>query len=501
MRYLILLLIPFIIFIYSFRLDELPTSVHGDESMTALQAMTLKDSGQVFGYGWYDLSFISFWPHTLSMIILGENPVGNRSSAVFFGFLTCAIFYFFLKAHFPKEIVLSSFILFSTSHLWLGLTRFGTSYSQASFFLIGAIHFFWQGLKKRSYFYALVSGMFLAFCFYTYYAARIILPLFIILFLYYVYFSDKKIQIFKLTSVTILVAFLMFLPQIYIMDKTEKLFNRTNSVYVFSESNLKALEISHPDKSLVEILWLQITGTFDTTKGDNSGQYGYRGNLLDDITKTLILVGSLAIILKINFPAFFVLIWCLLALVIGQTLTTAPQPFFLPRFVIGLPAIFIIAAIGLNHLLSHQALRIRSGLTIALVCLIAVLNIHIYFINYPSQAVGDINARGATKIADYVNRQSHKPTSVFLTAPYLYSTSPTLRFLAPNLGAIDLPSSQLSTFFIQPDKKDSELIFILYPHQKNEIKILQTKYPLGEVINFKDVDDADRVIIYKVTKI
>src|SRR3972149_11228600 len=60
--------------IYIFKLNIIPTSVHGDEGETALQAIQIvKGNVGLIGVGWFDLPLLSFVPHAITMAIVDTN--------------------------------------------------------------------------------------------------------------------------------------------------------------------------------------------------------------------------------------------------------------------------------------------------------------------------------------------------------------------------------------------------------------------------------------------
>src|SRR5690606_32354320 len=92
----------------------------------------------------------------------------------------------------------------------------------------------------------------------------------------------------------------------------------------------------------------QTSKTLNIFKGDQSGQYGYKGQLIDYSLLTLILAGMIYSFIYKRRLSLYIWFWLISIVILSQILTTIPSPIFLPRFVIGIPVLFFFAAYGLT---------------------------------------------------------------------------------------------------------------------------------------------------------
>lgn len=476
------------IFLYTFRLNSLPYAFHGDEGETATQALRVIQSNfPVIGTGWFDLPIASFIPHAITMIIFGKSQFGDRMGSVLFSLGMLPLFYIFLLRLYNKYIAVTSTILLATSHMWIALSRLGITYVQATFLLLGCLVFIQQGFlsKKRSFFYLAIAGIFCGLCFYSYYAARITpviaLPFFL-LFFRKLSWRSWALSLF----VFIVTALLVFLPQgIFYLHHPGAFSSRTNTVYIFSPSGRDWTKGDYKGKNDMQILALQFLKSVNPFPGDNSGQYGLRGQLVDYLTIGLFVVGLSVLILKRTAISFFIFFWFFITVTIGQTLTTILSPIFLPRLVVGLPAFFTLCALGLYAITMSTEKLLNKKFTsyiisIIILLLIVITNLHIYFVAYPQQQLnhiaGDPQALIATKISLYLNRLPTSYQAVFLTAPYLNIPYGPFDFLAAKRIKIpidnpkDYPIPQFLT----------KTIFFIYPQYQQRLSDLHATYPEGK---------------------
>jgi 4-amino-4-deoxy-L-arabinose transferase-like glycosyltransferase len=488
----IFIIFIFSVFIYVYRLNSIPTSFHGDEGETALQALEiLKGNAGLVGVGWFDLPLLSFVPHAAGMLLWGENIIGVRLGSVIFGLLTIPVFYLFVKELFKTRIAFISTLLLATSHLWIALSRFGTIYPQAAFLMIATLYFLFKALKTQKLIYFALTGIFLGLSFYSYYAIRILPFIMVIPIFYYLMRSGSSKKTLLQIGILIVSALVIFSPQGLFYLKTPNAFlSRTDAVYIFSETGR---QWTNYNKSDPEILLEQTKRTFNIFAGDNSTQYGYKGQLLDWASIIFLILGLAYVFRRItSLNHLFIIVWLGLSLV-GQILTTIPPPFFLPRFVVGLPVLYILIAQGIDRfylLVKIKGVSLANIVIAVIIIYIVGTNIYTYFISYPKQTAGDPNARAATKIASYINSQSSPYSLYFMTEPALYPGFGTLKFLTGGksltLSATDSEQSIGSTSYI------------VYPHRLPELSIIMKKYPNGKLMEYRDIDGRIQFYIYKI---
>lgn len=507
----LLVVLVIAVFLYVYRLSSIPFAVHGDEGETAMQAIEIVRSHlNIFGLGWYDLPIISFIPHNLTMLVFGQSNFGNRIASVIFSLLSLVFFYMLAKNLFSKRVALIATIFLTTSHMWIGLSRIGVSYTQAAFCSLGLFYFAYIGLKKRSYLFFLPAGIFFALCFYTYYAARIA-PFVIGAILILNFLSFKKIKRHILQIIILVTtAVIAISPQLSsFINNPGSFSSRARGVFIFSQENKE----EYIGKNSVEIILEQISKTFNIFAGDNSGQYGLRGQLLDYLTLFLFLVGIFFLIKNLKLSSFFLFLWLSSTIVAGQILTASPTPIFLPRFVVGLPALYLICALGVEVIYKSTNKFFTKGYLLigAIVICIIAINLKIYFMDYQAQlekgeTAAGVTAATPTRIGYYTNELPNAYKVFYEKGQLIDGGHGTVRFLAPNIKAhMYSPPNEIAakSFFAeinQVSKVDNKSAFIFYPSNIKTVDFLKELYPSGSFNIFYNSNGSIEFYSYVISE-
>lgn len=490
----IFLLFVFSSLLYTYKLSSIPTSFHGDEGETGFQALAILEGNLgLIGVGWFDIPLLSFVPHVATMAIVGPTIVGERLGSVIFGLLTIPVFYLFTKELFKERVALVSTLLLATSHLWIALSRFGTIYTQATFLMLTTLYFLFKALKTQKLRYFLFTGIFLGLSFYSYYAVRILPLIMVIPVLQYVLKSGIVKKTLLQIGIVIISAIIIFSPQaVFFLRNPEAFTSRTNMVYIYSTTGR---QWANYNKNDLGVFIEQTKKTFNIFAGDNSTQYGYKGQLLDWLSIIFLIIGTSYLMRHLFSQKYlFLLAWLGLSL-LGQVLTTIPTPVFLPRFVVGLPVLFIIVGLGIDKFYSLlnriKGYAIARAIISVILIFIAGSNIYTYFISYPKQIAGDPNARAATKISSYLNSLKNDYAVYFLTEPLLYPDFGTIKFIT------NKNKSVLGTATYE-HKANGKLVYIIYPHRLLELWTIRQRYPDGKIQEFKDIDGHIQFYVYRV---
>jgi len=503
----LLIMLPF----YFYKLSTLPTSVHGDETETAFQALQIIQGGAgLIGVGWFDLPLLSFLPHAFFMLLFGQTIIADRLGSIIFGILVLPILYLLLKDFFDKRVAFVSTILLGTSHMWLALSRIGITYVQSTFFIASIVYILLKAFKTHKTIYFILGGAMFGLSLYSNFAVRIVPILTLVLFIHY--FVTTKLTRKKILNITcfLVLAVIIFTPQGSFYLKNPGTFSsRENSVFVFSK--MAKEWTNYTNMSNAQIILTQTTRAFNIFAGDNSTQYGFKGQLLDYLSIFFFLVGVSYGALKVKYFRYqFMFFWLLLA-ILGQIFTSIPPPIFLPRFVVGLPIIYLFISIGIlkgseiisKLLIKHKYLHIIAILFIA--CIV-FWNIYTYFVIYPKQIDGDPNARSATKIGYYLNTLNKNYTAYFDTMPTIWAGYRLIQFISPTGHKTDITDSDLNNMARTPNRinqikemsKVNDIAFVIYPEYNNSLKTLSNIFPNGQIITFKEIDNSVQFYIFKL---
>jgi hypothetical protein len=184
---------------------------------------------------------------------------------------------------------------------------------------------------------------------YLYYASRLV-PFIVASFLGYAAIARRRLLRTHWQGVVILwfTAILIFAPMaVYFLRHPWHFMSRTSHVFVLADQGW--VDTPHPRESAAATLLRQAGRVLLLFNygGDMSGQYGYRGPMLDFITSILFVLGLGYSTGHIDRPRhLFLLIWLWATLIVGGILTL-PAP-FVPRLAGMLPVLSIFASVVIS---------------------------------------------------------------------------------------------------------------------------------------------------------
>lgn len=492
------------LFLNTYKLNQIPSGFHGDEAETALQAQKIleHESNRLIDTSpWYHVPIPSFLPHTLTQAIAGNNIFGARLASAITGALALVVFYLFAKENFSRLTGLFSSLLLLTSHWWLAFSRLAISYIQTPLFQLAAFLFLaraWKDKRKINFF---LSGFFTGLSFGLYFASRLVPLLILSWFFLELKTSRKKwLDFFHHHLPAFLVGFLFFalLFSFRYLKNFNDFTSRQNNVFIFSPETREWQEsICQASQNSLCLLFKQIKTTFDFTPkgGDTSGQYGYRGPILEIITLILFLIGLVFCFKNYKKSIFtFLIFWLLATYLFGSVLTVPPS--FMPRLTGIIPLFFLLAALPLAALVKNSKIPRYFSFPIVIIFLIIISfkNLKIYFHDNLAKNLGDPNKYTATRIAFWLKQNANNRPIVFLMKPFIYPDFAPIRYLAPEIKKYIAPAQPDQ---MNPDTAPPQAIFIIHPRYQNKLEEIITIYPQGKTTVFTNFYNHPQVFIYQ----
>ena len=477
-----------------YRVADIPPGFHGDEAESGMQALQLL-SGEVsslISVGWYHLPMMSFaWP-AVSMRILGDTVYGLRMSSVIVGTLTLIPFYALARLLFGRTTALMATFLLAVSHPFIALNRLGINYTHTTLFEVVTFYFLLRGLRSGKWWDFAASGLFMGAGLYLYYASRLV-PFIVLGFLAYLAVARRDLIREHWRGVLVLwfAAILLFAPMAaYYVQRPWHFLSRTSFVYALG--NQGWVDTPYPRGGTVAILLGQAARVLPLFNhgGDTSGQYGYRGPMLDFVTSVLFVLGLGYSTARAHRPRyFFLLLWFWATLIVGGMLTL-PAP-FVPRLAGMLPVPCLFAALALQRTVDvlreswaeRRATEVVLGALVTLaLCSAAALNYRTYFNDYLQTVQGWAMREPATAIARYANSLGDDCEVYLLGEPKLYIRHGTIRFIARDLQGTDVLDP--AQYIPLRTTREKDAVFILLPTHLHHLGSLQHYYPKGVVRNF-----------------
>ena len=276
--------------------------------------------------------------------------------------------------------------------------------------------------------------------------------------------------------------------------------NRTETVYIFSKP---AKEWTNYNENDLGLFVEQTRKTFDIFSGDNSAQYGYKGQLIDWVSIFFLIFGLFAVLRLKTKIKVFLFLWFIISL-LGQILTSIPSPIFLPRFVIGLPLLYIFISLGIfkfSKLLNLFPFKkyVESILIFSSIAAIILFNLNACFFLSPKNSIADIGSRISTEVSNYIINESKNSIVYFYTIPYLYPDYPTLRFLLPNIDKKNLMfAKDKNHIVISLIDRTKPTMFVIYPEYSFILEKLAEEFPNGKTVSLINVNKQLESYLFKI---
>lgn len=474
---LILLAITFFAFLVRvLLLTNNPPGFFADEASIGYNAYTIlkygtDEHGKAFpvffrAFGEYK-SPIQIYATVPSIAIFGLTEFATRLPSVIFATLTVFAL-FFLVRELTKSLphptiiaLLSSFFLAIVPwHIHLGRIAF----EQNPYLLFSTLGLLFLLKARYQIHYLPLSGVCFALSIYSYFPARIFIPLFSIglFMLFFKSFYRHKKQLF----LTAVLSFLLLLPMIHTMISGDG-FSRWNQVNVFSDATNSSEAIIHISQNYLS----HFSTDFLFFKGDSQmpGQFITRHSVkgfgeLYLFQLPFILFGLFYLMYKKHYRILGVTVLWLLLYPTGSMFTTDVSA-QATRSVIGVLPFQILTGIGAVGLLTffpRERIKVTFllGTTVLFVGILSVISyLTVFFTQYPTYASGFYGWQYGAKYIVRSFETYEKNYDMFVMAPEFNAPYIFFRFYAPdNCGkcTIGLPEShyikgQNQLFAITPE--------------------------------------------------
>jgi 4-amino-4-deoxy-L-arabinose transferase-like glycosyltransferase len=477
-----------------YRVADIPPGFHGDEAESGMQALQLLHGGvdSLISVGWYHLPMLGFAWHAVSMMLFGDTVFGLRMSSVIVGTLTLIPVYFLTRLLFGRTAALLATFLLAVSHPFFALNRLGINYTQTTLFEVLTFYFLFRGLHSRRWWDFAASGLFMGAGLYLYYASRLV-PFIILGFLALAGIANRGFLRDHWRGIAILwlAAVLVFAPMgLYFVHEPWHFMSRTSNVFVLGSQGWE--DTPYPRESVVFTLLGQARRVLPLFNygGDMSGQYGYKGAMLDFVTAILFVLGMGYSFAHARQPRHcLLLLWFWATMTVGGMLTL-PAP-FIPRLAGMLPVLCVFAGVASERILGmlqqawgrDRPTKAVLGILVTVsLSVVAFLNYDTYFNKYLNTIEGWAMREPATAIARYMDSLGEDYEVYLLGAPRLYVRHGTIRFIAREAQATDVLDPE--QFIPLQTSGEKNAAFILLPSHLHHLPSLQQYYPRGVLRNF-----------------
>jgi hypothetical protein len=336
----------------------------------------------VYGTHPYFSSFLQ----AISMWLLGSENFGWRFSSPYLGALSIPFFYAFFKGFLSKRIAVIMTLLMAVSHYLINFGKIGYNNLQALFVMSVVLWATGKAIRNRNQLIFIGLGMAMAACFYVYPAALYVLPLPVLLLLFYVHPFSRST--FRLWICMVAGFMLLFLPLLFQPDYWQA---KVAGTLFFTP------EIASSAKSLLQHFGSNLLYTLFSYVYIVEESHFVVSSYLDPITAIFLPIGlslTLRSVRKSRFAIFLLIAFILECFLVGATHDRRFPP--TTRMFLLLPWFMIFASMGISWAV-EQAQRISfqplpaSSLIGILVVVILGMNLYQANVLFPNRTEGAPN--------------------------------------------------------------------------------------------------------------
>lgn len=488
------------------RLGTVPFVLSGDEASMGLEAVNVLEGRLTnpFATGWLSHPTLYFFMLAGPIRLLGQNIWGLRLLSPFAGAAAVPILYFLARRLFTRRVALAAMVLLAFSHLSIHFSRLGINNIYDPLFGLIAFFFLVRGLQEGRILDFAVSGAALALAQFFYMGARL-LPVMVGVFLVLWWVLQPNSRKMFLPLAALGSSFLLsgaplwrfFLTHWNDFTARIKIVGIIQSGWLESEAQKTGLSAA---ALLLQQLFKSLLA-FNYTV-DPTSWYAAKTPYLDFVSGIFFVLG-LALVLRRWRPmgALLTNVWFLLCLFVGGMLVENPPSS--PRFVIFMPAVVLIAAVGLVALLDAAGKLVSlprpwlNRVLLVILLVAALLNVGYYFLDYtPAGLFGGLNTEVGTRIGEYLGEQEPGSQVYFFGPTRMWIHYATIPYLAPGmiLADVEQPVSAPVTLTLGLQ----ETFFIFLPERAGELTWVQATYPQGEVQTYYGHEKTALFLVYRV---
>ncbi len=359
---------------YSYIEDEMPFFDFVNGVLNDFTKINFFSGSGVYGY---HPVLSSVWQKII-MFFTGNGIFGFKLSSAIIIPISIIPFYLWNKMVFNRTVATVSTIIFSFSNTMLGFSHIGYNNIQSIFFYVSVLCALEIAIRKRSFFWFFITALFMGPGFYTFYASRII----IIIFILYLLLHPERKQINKNHVIFSLIVFTLIILPILI----EKDFIKN----IIVQSVISGSEIKNQNERVIYIFMNFIHSFFAFLYKSKNTHYIIDG-LVDIFSAIGIIFGLIWIIynFKNDWRAKFLsLNYVILVFLIGGM-----QQYDYPvntRLYFLVPLLATIGGIGIFKLsrLSYYFSKknIINSIVLSIFCIIIISNnIYTFYIKMPEK--------------------------------------------------------------------------------------------------------------------
>lgn len=486
------LIIIFALLIRAYLMFDL-SNFHYDEYLTAHFSYSLGNISNIDWFGVYpekgvwvsQFPTFFFFLQKLFLNLFGINTLAFRFAVLPYVFVTFLFTFLVCKHLFNKKSAYISIVLLAFLAPDIYLTRMGLHFISSTALFLVALYLFIKAVREGEKWQFGLLGMFMGFCYMTYYSSYLIVPILFILFI--LLFIQKKIEYkqLKYFLLSIGIFLLTFGPLAVYANKVENFFlQRSSQVSVFSGEWSHYADDNLTFEKFYEILKPQMTKSVRSLYQDDIGGHGGYDfghlSLFDWLTFISFFISILYFLFKglfkIQTQHLIVLVIIFASFVVGMVFTIPPPAYH--RFSLAFP--FIAMAIAVTGERFFQ-LSLRSiGKPAVLIFMIALLSVLLSNVSHFSNMLENDKNRNSEFIQLERDIRAQEERNIYISAFNSYALGKYLLFRFE--GERNFFTGNLGNLTREIEKDQPFLLILHYP-ERETLETVKRNFPQAQTIN------------------
>lgn len=472
-----------------YKLGDLPRVVNGDEGRAGVAALSTNVYPYVNPFALWEnfgalyLQFINF-----CLSIFGSSPFSLRLAAAIGGSIAIPAVYLLTRQISGHRVAMIAAIFLAISHTHIHFSRtVAVAYIQGTWLIPFEFYFLLSGITKRSSWRTALGGMLLAVHYNVYLDAQIITALIFVYLIIALIFLRSWIKPALQQVAVFWGGFaIMILPEfVFAWEHPADFFQRINKDGMFQTGWLSQ-EMVNTGANAAQIIIQRIVHTFlSLIYYPSFDFYGTSVPVLNMISAVLFLLGLALVFWKTRSPGFLLLNGHFWSGILAIAIFSLPASADTYRVLIVLPTALIMAAVGLDYILTTLGLgwanarKTYVAIATIIVASIMIFNTWTYYSDFLGQCKYGSDD-GPTRFASYMGnfaRDADPDAQLYLLsdAVYINGTHQSVAFLSHNRGITNL-ADPIETVNFKPGS-----ILIASPNRIPELQAWAEAHPAGKV--------------------
>jgi hypothetical protein len=488
-----------------YRLGSLPRVIDGDEGRIGQAALATQSNPLANPFALFE-NFGGIYIQAIGLAVstLGATPFALRLVPAGVGTLAIPAIYLLGRALLGPRGALLAALLLAISHAHLHFSRIvAVAYIAETLLIPLELYFFYTGLRARQGWRMAVGGLILGAHFSVYVSAQIIFVL-LLVYLAVAWLVTRPLVrgAGRLVAAFWLGVLITALPQaVYAVRHPDNFFARMNLDGTFQSGWLER-EVASTGQSALTILAGRVTHAFLVLNHLPSVDfYGARIPVLDLITGSLFLIGLVYSLCYTRDSRRLLLNGYFWSLLLAIGIFAIPPTADSYRMLVALPAVILLAALGLEQILPLLSLAgterqgARRVVLSALLAAVLVLNWRAYFVDFGMRCRYGMDR--ATRFASYMGnylKAVDEETTVYLLS------DEELRY-GTHVSADFLSGGNPVTNWTDPVEAlvpNANTVVLAGPSRHEELRVWARAQATGEVTGITDCEQP-MLLVYEAT--